>query len=78
MIQQTQLTAKDIREDLLDIATTHLSLHAQGYTANDELLYDVLAKAASDNISIEAACKELDRGIGGNRMRELLHEQLRV
>jgi putative transposase len=78
MIQQTQLTAKDIREDLLAIATTHLSLHVQGYTANDELLYDVLAKAASDNISIEAACKELDRGISGNRMRELLHEQLRV
>lgn len=78
MIQQTQLTAKDIREDLLAIATTHLSLHVQGYAANDALIYDVLAKAASDNTSIEAVCKELDQGISGNRMRELLHGQLRV
>ena len=78
MIQQAQLTAKEIRDEFQAVAKAHLFLHANGYVARDEMLYDVLIVAASENISIDAICKGLEQGASGNRIREWLNAQLRA
>jgi putative transposase len=56
----------------------HLPLDADGYVVTSELLFDVLLKAASENISIDAACQDLENCASGNRVREVLNEQLSV
>lgn len=78
MIQQSQLTAQDIRETVQSVCQEHLPLEADGYICTSEMLFDVLLKAASENISIDAACRDLDGCAGGNRIRGLLNEQLTV
>jgi len=78
MIQQWELTAQDIRETLQTTSQAHLPLEANGYTCTSAMLYDVLMKAASENISIDAACRDLEQSASGNRIRELLNEQLCV
>ncbi len=42
------------------------------------MLYDVLMKAASDGISIDAVCRDLENSVTGNTIRELLNRQLSV
>ena len=78
MIQQAELTAQDIRETMQAVSQEHLPLAAQGYVCTSEMLYDVLMKAASENISIDAACRDLKHSASSNRIRELLNEQLSV
>ena len=78
MIQQQALTAQDIRESMQTVAQEHLSLKANGYVATSAMLFDVLMKAASENISIDAACRDLEHSASSNRVRELLNEQLNV
>ncbi len=79
MIQQSALTAQDIRETMQSVCQEHLPLEANGgYTCTSEMLYDVLMKAASENISIDAACRDLERSASGNRIREVLNEQLSI
>ena len=43
-----------------------------------EMIYDVLLKAATENISIDAACRDLEQTVGGNTRRELINKQLSV
>ncbi len=38
MIQQAQLTAKEIRDELHAVTEVHLSLHVHGYVVRDEML----------------------------------------
>ena len=76
MIQQSELTAQDIRETMQSVSQEHLPLEANGYVCTSAMLYDVLMKAASENISIDAACRDLENSVSGNRMRELLNGQL--
>ena len=76
MIPQQELTAQDIRESMQSVAQEQLPLMADGYKCTGEMLYDVLMKAASENISIDAACRDLESSASGNRIRELLNEQL--
>jgi len=76
MIPQQELTAQDIRETIHDVAQEHLPLEADGYISTGEMLYDVLMKAASEGISIDAACRDLENTASGNRIRELLNGQL--
>jgi len=76
MIPQNELTAHDVREMMQETAQEHLPLSADGYKSNSEMLYDVLMKAASDGISIDAACRDLEETVGANTIRELLNEQL--
>lgn len=78
MIQQCVLTAQDIRETMQSVSQQHLPLQASGYVCTSEMLYDVLMKAASENISIDAACRDLESSASGNRIRELLNEQLSI
>lgn len=76
MIPQQELTAQDIRKTMHDVAQEHLPLEADGYISTREMLYDVLMKAASEGISIDAACRDLENTASGNRIRELLNGQL--
>lgn len=78
MIPQTELTAQDIRETMQTVSQEHLPLQANGYRCTSEMLYDVLMKAASENTSIDAACRDLEQSASGNRIREHLNEQLSV
>lgn len=78
MIPQTELTAQDIRETMQIVSQEHLPLQANGYCCTSEMLYDVLMKAASENISIDATCRDLEQSASGNRIREHLNEQLSV
>ena len=78
MIQQSELTAQDIRETMQSVSQAYLPLEANGYVCTSAMLYDVLMKAASENISIDAACRDLEQSASGNRIRELLNEQLSV
>ena len=78
MIQQAQLTAKEIRGELHAVTKAHLSLHMKGYVVRDEMVYDVLIDAASENISIDAIYKGLEQGASGYRIREWLNAQLRA
>lgn len=76
MTAQQELTGQDIRTMIQDVAREHLPLEADGYISTREMLYDVLMKAASEGISIDAACRDLENTASGNRIRELLNEQL--
>ena len=78
MIQQQELTAQDIRETMQEVGQEHLPLAADGYISTSEMLYDVLMKAASEGISIDAACRDLEDSASGNRIRELLNGRLSV
>jgi hypothetical protein len=78
MIQQSELTAQDIRETMQSVSQEHLPLEANGYVCTSAMIYDVLMKAASENISIDAACRDLEQSASGNRIRELLNKQLSV
>ncbi len=40
------------------------------------MVFDVLMKAATEGISIDAACRDLENTVGANTLRELLNEQL--
>lgn len=78
MIPQNELSAHDVRQEVQSVAQTHLPLAAAGYKSSSEMLYDVLMKAASEGISIDAACRDLVGSASGNTIRELLNEQLTV
>jgi hypothetical protein len=78
MILQSELTAQDIRDTMQAVSQEHLSLEANGYVCTSEMLFDVLMKAASENISIDAACRDLEQSGSANRIREVLNEQLSV
>lgn len=76
MIPQESLTAQEIREEVQAVAKEHLPLQASGYISTSAMLYDVLMKAATENISIDASCRDLEGSASGNTIRELLNEQL--
>ena len=78
MVPQRELTAQDIRETMQTVGQEHLPLAADGYISTSAMLYDVLMKAASEGISIDAACRDLEKSASGNTIRDLLNEQLSV
>ena len=76
MIHQQELTAQNIREMVQEVAQESLSIAVDGYKCTSEMIYDVLMKAASDGISIDAACRDLEGSASGNTIRELLNKQV--
>jgi len=78
MIPQQELTAQDIRDLTQTVCQEYLPLEAKGYICTSEMLYDVLMKAASEGISVDAVCRDLEQSASGNRIREVLNEQLDV
>jgi hypothetical protein len=78
MIAQNELKAEEIRMTMQAVAQEHLPFAAAGYTCTSEMIYDVLMKAASEGISIDAACRDLEQSVTGNTLREVLNEQMNV
>lgn len=78
MIAQNELKAEEIRMTMQAVAQEHLPFAADGYTCTSEMIYDVLMKAATEGISIDAACRELEQSVTGNTLREVLNEQMRA
>ena len=76
MILQNELTAHDVRALLQETGQAHLPIEASGYQSSSEMLFDVLMKAASEGISIDAACRDLESTVGANTVRSLLNQQL--
>lgn len=78
MIAQNALEAEEIRMMMQEVAQEHLPFAAAGYICSSEMIYDVLMKAATEGISIDAACRDLEQSASGNTIRERLNEQLSV
>lgn len=76
MITQNALNAHEIRELMQETVQEHLSIGVSGYKSNTEMIFDVLMKAASEGISIDAACRDLENTVGANTIRTLLNQQL--
>lgn len=55
-----------------------VSIEVNGYRCDSEMLVDVLIKAASENSSVEAVCRELSDVADSNTIRERLNEQFDV
>lgn len=78
MITRESLSAQAIRDSVIEISQEHLGLEASGYRMTNEMLYDVLLKAAAEGISIEAACADLVDVVDSNTIRAQLNQQLEV
>lgn len=78
MVVQDELKAQDIREIVQEVAQEHLPFEVNGYSSTTEMVYDVLLKAASENISIDAACRDLELTVGGNMLRQLINKHLSI
>lgn len=76
MIAQDELSAEEIRATMQDVAQEHLPFAVAGYLVTAEMIYDVLLKAATEGISLEAACRDLEKSAAGNTIREIINEQL--
>jgi hypothetical protein len=78
MIPEYQLKAKDVHQAALRNVQKHLSLKTKGYQCDTAMLFNVLFKAATENVSIETASNDLLNTTRGNTIREYLNEQLDV
>jgi hypothetical protein len=78
MIAQKELSAEEMRMTMQEVAQEHLPFEADGYVCTSEMIYDVLMKAASEGISLDAACRDLADSATGNTIREIINEQLSV
>jgi len=56
MIPQSELIAQVIRKTMQSVSQKHLPLEGSGYICASAMFYNVLMKAASKNISIDAPC----------------------
>lgn len=70
MIPEFTLNAQDVHEAVLNTVTTHFSLTAHGYQCDTAMLINVLFKAATDGVSLEAACQDLQGVADSNTVRE--------
>jgi hypothetical protein len=78
MIAQDELKAEEIRMAMQEVAQEHLPFAADGYKCTSEMIYDVLTKAATEGISIDAVCRDLEQSVTGNTLRDVLNEQMSV
>jgi putative transposase len=78
MIAQKELSAEEIRMTMQEVAQAHLPFEVDGYVCTSEMIIDVLMKAASEGISLDAACRDLTGSATGNTIRTIINEQLSV
>jgi putative transposase len=78
MIAQKELNAEEIRMTMQEVAQAHLPFEVDGYVCSREMLIDVLMKAATEGISLDAACRDLADSATGNTIRTILNAQLAV
>lgn len=77
-VPKYELNADMIREVTQTTIQETVGIEAEGYRCDGEMLVDVLIKAASENSSVEAACRELSGVADSNTIRERLNEQFDV
>ena len=78
MIPEYELRAETIREMIHKTVQNHLSIQAEGYRCKTEMMIDVLLKAAIENSSVEAVCRDMVEVADSNTIREKLNEQFEV
>ncbi|HBY98323.1 MAG: hypothetical protein M5U01_00160 [Ardenticatenaceae bacterium] len=78
MIAQKELRAEEIRMTIQEVAQTHLPFEVDGYVCSSEMIIDVLMKAATEGISLDAACRDLTDTATGKTIRAIINEQLSV
>ena len=78
IIPKYELSAEAMRDITQQTVQEHLSIEAHGYRCKSEMLVDVLLKAASENSSVEATCRDLEDVADSNTIREILNEQFEV
>jgi hypothetical protein len=76
MILQDELKAKDIRQQTMKTLQNHLSIEANGYLCQTEMILDVVLKASAEGSSIEAVCADLEKVADSNTIRDYLTEAL--
>lgn len=69
MIAQKVIEGEEIRELVQTVVQTELGWQAEGYVVTTAMLADVLLKAASQNTSLEGACRDWTPGARGTRLR---------
>jgi len=74
MITNASLTGQTVRAASIKTAQDHLHVEVAGYKVTSEMIFDVLFKAASERISIEAACQDLTSVADSNSIREQLND----
>jgi len=56
----------------------HLSIEANGYLCQTEMILDVVLKASAEGSSIEAVCADLEKVADSNTIRDYLNEALPI
>jgi len=77
-VPKYELNADMLRDVTQKTIQETLGIEAEGYCCDGEMMVDVLIKAASENSSVEAACRELSEVAHSNTIRERLNEQFDV
>lgn len=78
MIPYAPLNAEAVRQATLEVMQQHLGLDVQGYKCDSAMLMNVLLKAATERISIQAACTILGNVANSNTIREQVNRALPV
>lgn len=78
MILEYRLKAEDIHHQAIKTLKEHLSLNVAGYVCHSTMIWDILLKASAEQVSIEAACADLEQVADSNTVREHLNDALRV
>lgn len=78
IIPKYELSAETMRDMTQKTVQENLSIEANGYRCKSEMLVDVLLKAASENSSVEATCRDLVEVADSNTIREYLNEAFDV
>ena len=74
--QATTLTDRDVRDEVVARLSQHLPLSVAGYDCTTEMVWDVLAKAAVTQKTVEAVCSDLKDVSDSNTIRAYLNEQI--
>jgi hypothetical protein len=77
MIPQ-HLYAHEVHQVTLEVMQRHLGLEAAGYKCDGAMLRNVLLKAATERISIQATCESLEHVADSNTIREQINRALPV
>jgi hypothetical protein len=78
MILSEHVNGQDLRQTVQAVSQATLPFEADGYKCTTEMVYDVLLKAASDGISIEAACQDMPHVVDGNTIRAVRNDHLDI
>ena len=77
-VPKYELNADMLRDVTQKTVQATVSIKAEGYRCDGDMLVDVLIKAASENSSVEAACRELSNVVDSNTLPERLNEQVEM